>query len=232
MVEMTPLTLDDPLVTQVSRWGRLKDPLGVLTAFAEHGCDRAEAHLLLAGPAADSVADDPEAVEVLAAVHSAWERLPEKVRRRIHLASLPLDDLEENAAVVNALQRHSHVVVQKSLAEGFGLTVAEAMWKRRPVVASGIGGIQEQIVDGQSGVLVSRPRDLAAFGSAVTELLLEPRRAARIGRAARERVREHFLGPYRLGRYLELIEHLIGATRARAPGRSPAGARARRVPAR
>ena len=92
--------------------------------------------------------------------------------------------------IVNALQRHARVVVQKSLAEGFGLTVAEAMWKARPVVASRIGGIQEQIVDGDSGVLLDDPRDLAAFGAAVTGLLADPERAERIGDAARERVRD------------------------------------------
>src|SRR5205085_1282035 len=81
-------------------------------------------------------------------------------RRRVHLASLPMGDVEENAAIVNALQRHADVVVQKSLAEGFGLTVAEAMWKQRPVVASQIGGIQDQIVDGESGMLIADPRDL------------------------------------------------------------------------
>jgi trehalose synthase len=208
MVEMHPLSRDDTLVTQVSRWDRLKDPIGVLTAFAEHVFKATDAHLLLAGPSAESVADDPEGAEVLRAVHRAWERLPSKVRARVHLASLPLDDLEENAAVVNALQRHSQVVVQKSLAEGFGLTVAEAMWKRRSVVASRIGGIQEQIVDGESGVLVPHPRDLARFGSAVAGLLLDPRRAAQIGRAAHERVREQFLGPYHLDRYFELIQRL------------------------
>jgi trehalose synthase len=75
------------------------------------------------------------------------------VRRRVHLTSFPMDDIEENAAIVNALQRHSSVVVLKSLAEGFGLTVAEAMWKKRAVVASGIGGIRDQIEEGRSGVI-------------------------------------------------------------------------------
>lgn len=228
MLEMRPLSAHDPVVTQISRWDRLKDPLGVLTAFAEHICDPTTAHLVLAGPAADSVADDPEATEVLGGVRAAWERLPEKTRERVHLASLPLDDLEENAAIVNALQRHSDVVVQKSLAEGFGLTVAESMWKRRPVVASGIGGIQDQIVDGESGILVPHPRDLAEFGSAVVSLLLDPRRAAAMGRAAHERVREHFLGPYHLDRYFQLLERLIGTRATAAATRVPAGAHAPR----
>jgi trehalose synthase len=219
MVEMRPLSQDDRLVTQVSRWDRLKDPIGVLSAFAEHVCTATDAHLLLAGPSTEAVADDPEGGEVLREVQAAWERLPEERRERVHLASLPMEDLEENAAVVNAIQRHSDVVVQKSLAEGFGLTVAEAMWKRRPVVASGIGGIQEQIVDGESGMLVPHPHDLASFGSAVAALLRDQRRAEDIGRAARERVRAHFLGPDHLGRYFELIEQLMverGGLQARA----------------
>ena len=117
------------------------------------------------------------------------EQLPPAVRARIHLATLPMEDPEENAMMVNALQRHGRVIVQKSLAEGFGLTVAEAMWKGRPVVASRIGGIQEQIVHGVSGILLDDPRDLAAYGNAVAELLAEPARAEEIGRNARERVR-------------------------------------------
>jgi trehalose synthase len=87
------------------------------------------------------------------------------------------------------------VVVQKSLAEGFGLTVAEATWKQRPVVASRIGGIQDQIVDGESGVLIADPYVLRAFGSAIVELLADPDSAARIGGAARLRVRDRFSAP-------------------------------------
>jgi len=92
------------------------------------------------------------------------------VRRRVHLALLPMQDAEENAVIVNALQRRADVVAQKSLAEGFGLTVAEAMWKGRPVVATRVGGIQDQIEDGRTGFLVE-PRDLAAFGERVSGLL-------------------------------------------------------------
>ena len=75
----------------------------------------------------------------------------------MHLAAIPMDDVDENAIIVNALQRHAAVVVQKSLVEGFGLTVTEAMWKGRPVVASKVGGIQDQITDGRDGLLVDDP---------------------------------------------------------------------------
>ena len=86
------------------------------------------------------------------------EGLDEDARRNVHLVCLPLDDAEENAVIVNALQRAADVVVQKSIAEGFGLTVAEAMWKSRPVVATAVGGIQDQIIDGETGVLLKDPR--------------------------------------------------------------------------
>ncbi len=214
MLEEGPVTPSDRLLVQVSRWDRLKDPLGVLSAFVEHVADQVEAHLLLAGPSTESVADDPEGAEVFKTVRDAWHELPEKIRRRVHLAALPMDDIEENAAIVNALQHHADVVAQKSVAEGFGLTVAEAMWKRRPVVATRLGGIQDQIVDGESGVLISDPHDLAAFGSAVRSLLAEPERATRIGLAARERVRDRFLGPRHLSQYFEVFERLIELDRS------------------
>jgi trehalose synthase len=118
-------------------------------------------------------------------------------------------DAEENAVIVNALQRDSAVVVQKSLAEGFGLTVGEAMWKSRPVVASAVGGIRDQIEDGVSGVLLDDPADLEAYGAAVRGLLADPERAARIGAAARERVRERFMNMRHLVQYERLIEQLV-----------------------
>ena len=111
--------------------------------------------------------------------------------------------------MVNALQRHARVIVQKSLAEGFGLTVAEAMWKARPVVASRIGGIQDQIVHGETGLLLDDPRDLAAYGAAVTGLLSDPERAKHMGARARERVRDRFLSVRSLLDYLELTRRLL-----------------------
>ena len=139
--------------------------------------------------------------------------LPPEIRERVHLALLPMDDADENAAIVNALQRSASVVVQKSLAEGFGLTLAEAMWKGRPVVARALGGIQDQIEDERSGLLLADPRDGAAFGAAVRRLLDRPDEAAQLGAAARERVREHFLSDRSLVDYLALLAPLV----ARAP---------------
>ena len=194
----------------MSRWDRLKDPVGLLACFAEHVADAAS-HLVIAGPDVEAVDDDPEGAEVLAEVRAALAEMPGAVRGRVHLVSLPMDDLDENAAMVNALQRRADVVVQKSIAEGFGLTVAEAMWKQKPVVAGRVGGIQDQIVDGESGLLVDDPRDLAAVAAAIDSLLGDPERAARIGRAARERVIEEFLQIRRLLEYFEHIEELLEA---------------------
>jgi trehalose synthase len=212
IIEDAPLPADAPAVVQISRWDSLKDPIGVVRGFAEHVPPRLGAHLLYGGPAVAAVADDPEGAQMLRASIAAREQVPPAVRARIHLATLPMEDPEENAIMVNALQRHARVIAQKSLAEGFGLTVAEAMWKGRPVVASRIGGIQEQIVHGVSGILLDDPRDLAAYGGAVAELLAEPTRAERIGRNARERVRDRFLSV----RSLLDSPALIGRVMARA----------------
>jgi trehalose synthase len=119
MIEEHQLRLDTPLVVQVSRWDRLKDPLGVLAGFAEHvQAEGEQPHLVLAGPDVAAVADDPEGAEVLDEVESAWHGLPRAVRRRVHLALLPMEDPDENAVIVNALQRRADVVVQKEPRRG------------------------------------------------------------------------------------------------------------------
>ena len=205
--EDAALPADARIVAQVSRWDRLKDPVGVLQGFVRHAGECCDAHLVLAGPSTEDVADDPEGAEVLGEVVAAWRALPAAARGRVHLASLPMDDAEENAAIVNALQTRADVVVQKSLAEGFGLTVAEAMWKGRPVVASGVGGIQDQVTDEVTGLIVD-PRDLPQFGHAVCRLLSDSELSAGLGAAARERVREHFLEARHLRQWVETLEGL------------------------
>jgi trehalose synthase len=209
IIERAPLRANDRMVLQVSRWDRLKDPIGVIRGFADHVAPRSDAHLVYAGPAVSAVADDPEGKEVLDEVQALYEQLPADVQPRVHLAALPMDDREENAAMVNALQRRADVVVQKSIAEGFGLTVAEAMWKARPVVASRIGGIQDQIIDGVTGILLDDPFDLAAYGDAVVALFQDPERAERLGREAQQRVRNEYLPVRSLMQYLNLIERLV-----------------------
>jgi len=209
VLEERELEPGDPMVLQISRWDRLKDPLGVIRGFVEHVAPETDAHLVYAGPDVSAVADDPEGREVLDEATAYFENLEPRERERVHLAALPMDDSAENAAIVNALQRRADVVVQKSLAEGFGLTVAEGMWKARPLVASRIGGIQDQIHDGVSGVLLDDPGDLAAYGAAVTELLGDDARRGAMGGAAKERVRDNYLGVRSLMQYLDLIGQLL-----------------------
>lgn len=199
---------DAKAAIQVSRWDRLKDPLGLLRMLERHLAD-SDAHLVLAGPDTGGVSDDPEGAAVYEEVAEAWRRLPAEVRRRAHLVSLPMHDVEENGAMVNAIQRRADVVLQKSIAEGFGLTVAEAMWKRRPVVGSCVGGIQDQIVDGETGCLVADPHDLAGFASAIEQILADPERARAMGEAGRQRVIDNYLAIHRLREYVDQLGALI-----------------------
>ena len=199
---------DAPLVVQISRWDHMKDMPGVLVGFVEHLDGHREAHLALVGPAVHGVADDPEAGVVLGECIQLWRELPEAARSRVHLACLPMDDPDEQAIIVNALQRHAAVVTQKSLAEGFGLTVTEAMWKRRPVVASRVGGIGDQIRDHEQGLLLDDPTDLRAFGRAVRLLLDDRTLAARLGEAGHQRAHEEYLGDLHLERYAALLATL------------------------
>lgn len=205
-----PLPAGARVVMQLSRWDRLKDMSGVLSAVADHVDDLPDdVHLLLAGPDVLGVTDDPEGAAVLESCRRLREALPAPVRARIHLCCLPMDDVDENAHLVNVLQHRAAVVVQKSLAEGFGLTVTEAMWKSRPVVASAVGGIPDQIEDGVSGVLVHDPRDSGALTEALAKLLADPERAAAIGEAAHERVRDYFLGDRHLIQWVQLFDSVL-----------------------
>jgi trehalose synthase len=210
MVDGDPAPAGARLVLQVSRWDRLKDMGGVLRGFVDN-LDRMppDAHLVLAGPDVLGVTDDPEGAEVLEECRALRRSLPESVRSRVHLTALPMDDIDENAHLVNALQRYASVVVQKSLVEGFGLTVTEPMWKYRAVVASAVGGILDQVEDGVSGVLLPDPADLDECARQVAGLLAEPERAHRIGVAAHQRVQDKFLGDRHLIQYAELFATLI-----------------------
>jgi trehalose synthase len=201
---------DVPLVVQVSRWDRLKDMTGVLQGFAEFVVRDHDAQLVLAGPVVTAVADDPEGGAVLREAWEAWRELPHHARRRVALVCVPMADPAENAIIVNALQRHATVVVQKSLAEGFGLTVSEAMFKSRPVIGSAVGGIRQQIVDGETGVLLADPPDLDAFAHALGELLDEPERLEQMGRRGRQRVVDRFLPDTQLARWSTVLSDVLG----------------------
>jgi trehalose synthase len=165
------------LLTQISRFDRLKDPLGVIDAYRlvkkRHDCQ-----LLLAGGGAD---DDPEGVQVLQEVREEAAADPD-----IHVLLLPpFSDLE-----INALVRGSTVVIQKSLREGFGLTVSEALWKNKPVVAAAVGGIRLQVLDGVTGFLV---HSVEGAANQIAQLLRDRRLRERMGQNGHAHVQENFL---------------------------------------
>lgn len=193
LLEKAGVPRDKPLLTQISRFDPWKDQLGALEIFKKvrQECD---CRLVLAGATA---ADDPESSTVFAEV----ER---RARKGVAAGDIILISRESSSATINALQRASAVILQKSLREGFGLTVAEAMWKARPVVASRVGGIPLQMVDGQTGMLVE-PEDIDGAAAAVVRLLKNPEVAAAMGAAGRERVRERFLITRMLHDYLEIF---------------------------
>lgn len=180
---------DRPIITQVSRFDYLKDPLGVIDAFKRVRKAIKCRLVLVGGPASD----DPEGEEVLAKVREQAKDHPE-----IHLLMLPSDSHLE----INALQRASAVVVQKSIREGFGLTVSEALWKGRPVVASAVGGIPLQVQHGYSGLLV---HSVEGAAHAIKQLLNNPAYAKRLGENGREHVRQNFLLTRHLMDYLLLF---------------------------
>jgi trehalose synthase len=203
-----PLASDVPLVVQVSRWDRLKDMQGVMKGFAAYVAGRTDAQLALVGPSVNDVSDDPEESAVFSQCLSAWNELPMEERRHIYLVTLPMEDIDENATMVNAIQRYATVVVQKSLAEGFGLTVTEAMWKSKAVIASGIGGMATQIVPG-TGLLLENAADLSAFGHTLLDLLAQPDVIADLGRRAHQHVLDAFVGDEHLKRLARLLYWLV-----------------------
>lgn len=189
VLERLEVPRDKPIVTQVSRFDRLKDPVGVIAAF-RLARKYNDCRLVLAG---GSATDDPEGAEVLAAVHEAANDDPD-----IHVLELPpTANLE-----VNAIQRASTVVLQKSLKEGFGLTVSEALWKGKPVVAGAVGGIPLQITHRYSGILTHTIEGTAFW---IKQLLNTPDFAQRLGQNGREHVRTNFLLTRHLRDYLLLF---------------------------
>ncbi|MEW6087591.1 MAG: glycosyltransferase [bacterium] len=183
---------DKPIITQISRFDRLKDPVGVIDAYLKVK-KYIDCKLVLAGGTA---ADDPEGIKV-------FEEVKEKAEKDkdIHILLLSHNDIE-----VNALQRASTIIVQKSIKEGFGLTVAEALWKSKPVVASNVGGIPLQIAHKHSGMLC-HSIDGAAF--AIKQLLNNPEYAKKLGENGREHIRNNYLITRHLKDYLLLFLSLF-----------------------
>ncbi len=183
---------DKPIVTQISRFDYLKDPIGVIDAYKQVK-KYVDCQLILAGGTAS---DDPEGLEVLAKVQ---ERAADD--GDIHVLLMPHNEIH-----VNALQRASTVVMQKSLREGFGLTVTEALWKGKPVVAGAVGGIPLQIKHKYHGLL-SRSNEGAAF--ALKQLLQNPEYAHDLGRNGKEHVRANYLLTRHLREYILLFLSLF-----------------------
>lgn len=185
---------DKPIITQISRFDHLKDPLGVIEAYMQVK-KYIDCQLVLAGGTAT---DDPEGLDVLAAVREKANN-----DKDIHILLLPQNDIE-----VNALQRASTVIVQKSIKEGFGLTVAEALWKAKPVVASNVGGIPLQIAHRYSGLLC---HSVAGAAFAIKQLLNSPEYAKRLGENGREHIRDNYLLTRHLRDYMLLFLSLYHA---------------------
>ena len=187
---------DKPLLTQISRFDKWKDPVGVIEIFKlvkkEIDC-----RLVLCGSMAP---DDPEGIQI-------YERVKRKANNLISSGDVILITSENNI-LVNALQRSSAVIIQKSIREGFGLTVTEALWKRTPVVASNAGGIPLQIIDGENGFLFE-PKDNNGFAQKIVELITKPELARKIGKNGRETVRQNFLVTRILKDYLDLFNEIL-----------------------
>jgi trehalose synthase len=203
-----PLPPDAPTVLQISRWDALKDMAGVLTGFVNRVASHSRIHLVLAGPDPRAIADDPGGVEVLAQISARRAALPDGIRRRIHLVTTAGDDLEGTAFVINLLQRRAGVVTQKSIREGFGLTVTEAMWKAKAVVGTRVGAMPAQILHRTTGMLITDPTDLDSFGDAVAELMTDAELRNRLGRRGQAHCAERFLLDHQLVKYATLFADL------------------------
>ncbi len=186
-----PLPEDAPVVLQMSRWEPLKDMAGVLRCLPSLPPD---VHVVLAGHDPDATPGDPEGRAVLEEVRELRDELSPADRARVHLVSLSAQDGERGALTANALQRRADVVLQKSLAEGLGLTVTDAMAKGRAVVAADVGGLRQQVSPGHSGLLVD-PRDHGEVADAVRTLLDDPLLRRRLGKHAAESVHRRYLMP-------------------------------------
>ncbi len=189
---------DKPLITQISRFDKWKDPEGVIDVF-KLVKEKIDCRLVLCGNIA---ADDPEGPGIYERIARETKHLVE--RRDVILVREPWSS---NFIFINALQRISSVIIQKSIREGFGLTVTEAMWKERPVVASDVGGVPLQIKDGENGFLVE-PYDTKGFAERIIKVLQNPDLAEEMGKNGKEIVRKNFLITRLLSDYLDLLNYI------------------------
>jgi trehalose synthase len=216
--------LTRPIITQVSRWDRLKGFLPLMLGFAElkrrHGCDDGAAtieerrlqlaRLVLAGPDPGSIADDPEGAAVVEELCHAYLELPEQIRRQIAIIALPMHSASENALMVNALHRVSTIVAQNSLREGFGLTITEAMWKRVPVFTNSRAcGPRHQVRDELDGRVIGDPGNTDEIATVLAEMLGDPDGLERWARTAQHRAQESFLIFTQLRSWLERLAALV-----------------------
>ncbi len=190
------ILLDKPIITQISRFDKWKDPEGVIDVFKKVK-EEVDARLILCGSMAT---DDPEGYKI-------YERVKRKADKLIEKGDVILITSENNI-LVNVLQRVSSVIIQKSIKEGFGLTVTEALWKERPVVASNIGGIALQIKDGETGFLLE-PDDTDNFAKKVIEIIKDKELAIELGRNGKEHVRKNFLITRLIIQHLDLLNEVL-----------------------
>ncbi len=216
--------MERPIVTQISRWDRLKGFAPLLQGFARMkeptflerntATDRerrrlALSRLVLAGPDPESVSDDPEGQEVFNEICSLWHDLPPEVQRDVAVITLPMTSRRVNALMVNALQRCSTIVAQNSLREGFGLTVTEAMWKRRPVMGTHAAGLREQVKDGVHGRLTPQAEDPESIALTLYEMMAADEERKTWARNARRRVSDRYLVFTQVRRWLELLAQTV-----------------------
>jgi trehalose synthase len=216
--------LTRPIITQVSRWDRLKGFLPLMQGFTilqrrvasephlregTGGRRRELVRLVLAGPDPASIEDDPEGREVLDELRAAYVALDAEAQRDIVLVSLPMQRSEQNALMVNALHRVSTIVAQNSLREGFGLTITEAMWKRIPIFSNARAcGPRQQVRDGVEGRMIRDPEDPGEIAAVLLEMLCDTNGLERWARAAQHRAHEHFLIFGQVEEWLDRITEL------------------------
>lgn len=200
ILESFGIDVEKPLISQVSRFDPWKDPLGVITAYKLAKKKIPDLQLALVG--LFLAQDDPEAIKVFKETEKLAKRDSDifLFSNADQIGSLKVDTF------VNAFQTASDIILQKSVKEGFGLTVSEAMWKGKTVIGGNVGGIKLQIQDGKNGFLVSTPKEAA---TRIIQLIKNPQLTEKLGKSAKETVREKFLMPRLLRDYLKLFKELV-----------------------